>query len=106
MGSGARGGWGPGGAGPTWAYRLCKSRALQSESSWWWRSRVAGVVLALDLTAMAGPQEFLSGKLRLCFTPAARTSLLLLRLNDAAMRALQECQRQQVRPPGPPLPRP
>ncbi|XP_054421466.1 RNA polymerase II elongation factor ELL3 [Pteronotus mesoamericanus] len=47
---------------------------------------------------MAGPQEFLSGKLRLCFTPAARTSLLLLRLNDAALRALQECQRQQVRP--------
>ncbi|XP_014636147.1 PREDICTED: RNA polymerase II elongation factor ELL3 isoform X1 [Ceratotherium simum simum] len=47
---------------------------------------------------MEGPQELLSGKLRLCFTPAARTSLLLLRLNDAAMRALQECQRQQVRP--------
>ncbi|KAM7158703.1 RNA polymerase II elongation factor ELL3 [Molossus nigricans] len=47
---------------------------------------------------MAGPQEFLSGKLRLCFTPAARTSLLLLRLNDAALRELQECQRQQVRP--------
>ncbi|KAM6201388.1 RNA polymerase II elongation factor ELL3 [Rhynchocyon petersi] len=47
---------------------------------------------------MAGPQEPLSGKLRLCFSPAARTSLLLLRLNDAALRALQECQRQQVRP--------
>ncbi|XP_057577942.1 RNA polymerase II elongation factor ELL3 isoform X2 [Hippopotamus amphibius kiboko] len=47
---------------------------------------------------MEGPQELLSGKLRLCFTPAARTSLLLLRLNDAALRALQECQRQQVRP--------
>ncbi|KAK1338998.1 LOW QUALITY PROTEIN: hypothetical protein QTO34_019667 [Cnephaeus nilssonii] len=47
---------------------------------------------------MAGPQEFLSGKLRLSFTPAARTSLLLLRLNDASLRALQECQRQQVRP--------
>nr|XP_014702592.2 RNA polymerase II elongation factor ELL3 isoform X1 [Equus asinus] len=47
---------------------------------------------------MEGSQELLSGKLRLCFTPAARTSLLLLRLNDAAMRALQECQRQQVRP--------
>ncbi|XP_016000489.2 RNA polymerase II elongation factor ELL3 isoform X1 [Rousettus aegyptiacus] len=47
---------------------------------------------------MAGPQEFLSGKLRLCFTPPARTSLLLLRFNDAALRALQECQRQQVRP--------
>ncbi|KAF5925486.1 hypothetical protein HPG69_001932 [Diceros bicornis minor] len=51
---------------------------------------------------MEGPQELLSGKLRLCFTPAARTSLLLLRLNDAAMRALQECQRQQyLRFPGP-----
>ncbi|XP_004687914.1 PREDICTED: RNA polymerase II elongation factor ELL3 isoform X2 [Condylura cristata] len=47
---------------------------------------------------MEGSQEFLSGKLRLCFTPAARTSLLLLRLNDAALRALQECQRLQVRP--------
>ncbi|KAJ8776908.1 hypothetical protein J1605_015085 [Eschrichtius robustus] len=47
---------------------------------------------------MEGPQELLRGKLRLCFTPAARTSLLLLRLNDAALRALQECQRQQVRP--------
>lgn len=57
------------------------------------------VLLALDLTAMAGSQEFLSGKLRLCFTPAARTSLLLLRLNEAALRALRECQRQQVRQP-------
>ncbi|KAI5129382.1 Rna polymerase Ii Elongation Factor Ell3 [Manis pentadactyla] len=47
---------------------------------------------------MEGPQELLSGKFRLCFTPAARTSLLMLRLNDAALRALQECQRQQVRP--------
>ncbi|XP_012865350.1 PREDICTED: RNA polymerase II elongation factor ELL3 [Dipodomys ordii] len=47
---------------------------------------------------MEGPQEPLSGKLRLCFTPAARTSLLLLRLNDAALRALQDCLRQQVRP--------
>ncbi|KAM9711334.1 RNA polymerase II elongation factor ELL3 isoform 2-T2 [Dama dama] len=47
---------------------------------------------------MAGPQELLSGKLQLCFTPAARTSLLLLRLNDAALRALQECHQQQVRP--------
>ncbi|XP_007933442.1 RNA polymerase II elongation factor ELL3 [Orycteropus afer afer] len=47
---------------------------------------------------MEGPQEPLSGKLRLCFSPAARTSLLLLRLNDAALQALQECQRQQVRP--------
>lgn len=53
---------------------------------------------------MAGPQEFLSGKLRLCFAPAARTSLLLLRLNDAALRALHECQRQQVRRAAP-LPR-
>ncbi|KAL2790453.1 RNA polymerase II elongation factor ELL3, partial [Daubentonia madagascariensis] len=43
-------------------------------------------------------QEPLSGKLRLCFSAAARTSLLLLRLNDAALRALQECQRQQVQP--------
>lgn len=59
---------------------------------------MAPVLLALDLTAMEGPQELLSGKLRLCFTPAARTSLLLLRLNDAVLRALQECQRQQVRP--------
>ncbi|XP_064148111.1 RNA polymerase II elongation factor ELL3 isoform X2 [Loxodonta africana] len=47
---------------------------------------------------MEGPQEPLGGKLRLCFSPAARTSLLLLRLNHAALRALQECQRQQVRP--------
>uniref|UniRef100_A0A8C6QBD9 Elongation factor RNA polymerase II-like 3 n=1 Tax=Nannospalax galili TaxID=1026970 RepID=A0A8C6QBD9_NANGA len=47
---------------------------------------------------MEGSWEPLSGKVRLCFTPAARTSLLLLRLNDAAVRALQECQRQQVRP--------
>ncbi|XP_004323424.1 RNA polymerase II elongation factor ELL3 isoform X1 [Tursiops truncatus] len=47
---------------------------------------------------MEGPRELLSRKLRLCFTPAARTSLLLLRLNDAALRALHECQRQQVRP--------
>ncbi|XP_059952725.1 RNA polymerase II elongation factor ELL3 isoform X2 [Mesoplodon densirostris] len=51
---------------------------------------------------MEGPQELLSGKLRLCFTPAARTSLLLLRLNDAVLRALHECQRQQyLRLPGP-----
>ncbi|XP_040112590.1 RNA polymerase II elongation factor ELL3 isoform X1 [Oryx dammah] len=46
---------------------------------------------------MEGPQELLSGKLQLCFTPAARASLLLLRLNDAALRALQECHQQQVR---------
>ncbi|KAF4018062.1 hypothetical protein G4228_009779 [Cervus hanglu yarkandensis] len=51
---------------------------------------------------MEGPQELLSGKLQLCFTPAARTSLLLLRLNDAALRALQECHQQQyLRLPGP-----
>ncbi|XP_053451720.1 RNA polymerase II elongation factor ELL3 isoform X2 [Nycticebus coucang] len=43
-------------------------------------------------------QESLSGKLRLCFSPAAQTSLLLLRLNDATLRALRECQRQQVHP--------
>lgn len=55
---------------------------------------------------MAGPQEFLSGKLRLCFAPAARTSLLLLRLNDAALRALHECQRQQVRRRSPSSPDP
>ncbi|XP_078304694.1 RNA polymerase II elongation factor ELL3 isoform X2 [Panthera onca] len=48
--------------------------------------------------AMEAPQELLSGKLQLCFTPAAGTSLLMLRLNDAALRALQECRRQQVRP--------
>uniref|UniRef100_A0A8D2AWN5 Elongation factor for RNA polymerase II 3 n=1 Tax=Sciurus vulgaris TaxID=55149 RepID=A0A8D2AWN5_SCIVU len=47
---------------------------------------------------MEGSQEPLNGKLRLCFSPAARTSLLLLRLNNAALRALQDCQRQQVRP--------
>ncbi|XP_029808613.1 RNA polymerase II elongation factor ELL3 isoform X2 [Suricata suricatta] len=47
---------------------------------------------------MEGPQELLSGKFQLCFTPAAGTSLLMLRLNDAVLRALQECRRQQVRP--------
>ncbi|XP_037690048.1 RNA polymerase II elongation factor ELL3 [Choloepus didactylus] len=47
---------------------------------------------------MDGPQDPLSGKLRLCFSPAARTSLLLLRLNHTVLRALQECERQQVRP--------
>lgn len=46
---------------------------------------------------MEGTQEALSGKMRLLFTPAARTSLLMLRLNEAALRALQECQQQQVR---------
>ncbi|GAB1286794.1 RNA polymerase II elongation factor ELL3 [Apodemus speciosus] len=44
---------------------------------------------------MEGTQEALSGKMRLLFTPAARTSLLMLRLNEAALRALQECQQQQ-----------
>lgn len=58
---------------------------------------MAQVLLALDLAAMAGPQEFLNGKFRLSFNPSARASLLMLRLNDAALRALQECQRQQVR---------
>uniref|UniRef100_A0A8C6ID96 Elongation factor RNA polymerase II-like 3 n=1 Tax=Mus spicilegus TaxID=10103 RepID=A0A8C6ID96_MUSSI len=47
---------------------------------------------------MEGTQEAMSGKMRLLFTPAARTSLLMLRLNEAALRALQECQQQQVRP--------
>ncbi|XP_051000452.1 RNA polymerase II elongation factor ELL3 isoform X2 [Acomys russatus] len=47
---------------------------------------------------MEGTQEAPSGKMRLLFTPAARTSLLMLRLNEAALRALQECQQQQVRP--------
>ncbi|XP_005364399.1 RNA polymerase II elongation factor ELL3 [Microtus ochrogaster] len=47
---------------------------------------------------MEGTQEALSGKMRLLFTPAARTSLMMLRLNEAALRALQECQQQQVRP--------
>ncbi|XP_058150066.1 RNA polymerase II elongation factor ELL3 [Dasypus novemcinctus] len=47
---------------------------------------------------MEGAQEPLSGKLRLCFSSAARTSLLLLRLNHTVLRALQECQQQQVRP--------
>jgi hypothetical protein len=60
---------------------------------------VALDLLALDLATMEGPQEPLSGKLRLCFVPAARTSFLLLRLNEAALRALQDCQRQQVRWP-------
>ncbi|XP_051833174.1 RNA polymerase II elongation factor ELL3 [Antechinus flavipes] len=47
---------------------------------------------------MAGPQEPLSGRLRLSFTPGPRTSLLLLRLNDSALRALQDCQRIQAQP--------
>lgn len=51
-----------------------------------------------DFGTMEGTQEALSGKMRLLFTPAARTSLLMLRLNEAALRALQECQQQQVRP--------
>ncbi|XP_031808068.1 RNA polymerase II elongation factor ELL3 [Sarcophilus harrisii] len=47
---------------------------------------------------MAGPLEPLSGRLRLSFTPGPRTSLLLLRLNDSALRALQDCQRIQAQP--------
>lgn len=90
-------GWGPVGGGADLGYRLCKSSPAPRRQ-WWWLLPVAPVLLALDLVGMAGPQEFLSGKLRLCFTPPARTSLLLLRFNDAALRALQECQRQQVRP--------
>nr|XP_021550986.1 RNA polymerase II elongation factor ELL3 [Neomonachus schauinslandi] len=46
---------------------------------------------------MEGPQELLSGKLQFCLTPAAGTRFLLFRLNDAVLRALQECRRQQVR---------
>ncbi|XP_074145571.1 RNA polymerase II elongation factor ELL3 isoform X8 [Sminthopsis crassicaudata] len=61
---------------------------------------------------MAGPQEPLSGRLRLSFTPGPRTSLLLLRLNDSALRALQDCNRIQLwswTPPAthqPPTPKP
>lgn len=82
-------------AGPTWAPG-CASPALHSRGGsgpglW------LPLYLPLNLAAMEGPQELLSGKLQLCFTPAARTSLLLLRLNDAALRALQECHQQQVR---------
>ncbi|XP_044521017.1 RNA polymerase II elongation factor ELL3 [Gracilinanus agilis] len=47
---------------------------------------------------MAGPQEALSGRLRLSFPPGPRTSLLLLRFNDSALRALQDCQRIQAQP--------
>ncbi|XP_068962016.1 RNA polymerase II elongation factor ELL3 isoform X2 [Petaurus breviceps papuanus] len=47
---------------------------------------------------MAGPQEVLNGKLQLSFTPGSRTSLLLLRLNDSALRALQDSQRIQAQP--------
>ncbi|XP_056671982.1 RNA polymerase II elongation factor ELL3 [Monodelphis domestica] len=47
---------------------------------------------------MAGPQEALSGRLRLSFAPGPRTSFLLLRLNDSALRALQDCQRIQAQP--------
>lgn len=58
-----------------------------------------------DFGTMEGTQEAMSGKMRLLFTPAARTSLLMLRLNEAALRALQECQQQQVRlAPGPLFP--
>ncbi|KAM5235421.1 RNA polymerase II elongation factor ELL3 [Ctenodactylus gundi] len=47
---------------------------------------------------MDGPLEPVRGTLRLRFAPAARTSLLLLRLSDAALQALQARPRQQVRP--------
>ncbi|XP_020864902.1 RNA polymerase II elongation factor ELL3 isoform X1 [Phascolarctos cinereus] len=47
---------------------------------------------------MTGPQEVLNGRLRLSFTPGPRASLLLLRLNDSALRALQDCQRIQAQP--------
>ncbi|XP_074091370.1 RNA polymerase II elongation factor ELL3 isoform X2 [Macrotis lagotis] len=47
---------------------------------------------------MAGPAEPLSGTLRLSFGPAPRTSLLLLRLNDSALRALHDCRRTQAQP--------
>ncbi|XP_062946132.1 RNA polymerase II elongation factor ELL3 [Cynocephalus volans] len=77
-------------------YRVCQPSPAQRRWQWW-PSPVVPVLLAFDLAAMEGPHEHLSGKLRLCFSPAARTSFLLLRLNDAALRALQECQRQQVR---------
>ncbi|KAM6181291.1 RNA polymerase II elongation factor ELL3 [Erethizon dorsatum] len=40
----------------------------------------------------------LRGALRFRFSPATRTSLLLLRLDAAALRALQEGRREQVRP--------
>ena len=82
-------------AGPTWAPGCASlvphSRGGSGSGLW------LALYLPLNLAAMEGPQELLSGKLRLCFTPAARTSLLLLKLNDAALRALQECHRQQVR---------
>lgn len=42
--------------------------------------------------------DSLRGTLRFCFAPAARTSLFLLQLDAAALRALQEGWRQQVRP--------
>lgn len=81
-------------AGPTWAPG-CASLALHSRGGSG-PGRWLALYLPLNLAAMEGPQELLSGKLQLCFTPAARTSLLLLRLNDAALRALQECHQQQV----------
>lgn len=47
---------------------------------------------------MEGPQEFPSETFRLRCAPAAspRTSLLLLRLNEATLRALHDCHAQQV----------
>jgi len=91
-------------AGPTWATKSA-SLALHSRGGGGGPCLWLLFGLRLDLAAMEGPQELLSGKLQLCLTPAAGTSLLLFRLNDAALRALQECRRQQVRPtPGPVFP--
>ncbi|XP_004623411.1 RNA polymerase II elongation factor ELL3 [Octodon degus] len=47
---------------------------------------------------MERPSDPLRGVLRFCFSPSTRTSLLLLRLDAAALRALQESRREQVRP--------
>uniref|UniRef100_F6SUE3 OCEL domain-containing protein n=1 Tax=Ornithorhynchus anatinus TaxID=9258 RepID=F6SUE3_ORNAN len=47
---------------------------------------------------MSGPREELSGRLRLSSPSGPRTSLLLLRLSDAALRALRDCHRLQGRP--------
>lgn len=105
---GAGWGWGRGWVlaegGADLGYQECPPSVAQ-QRWWWWPSSVVLVLLALDLATMEGPQELLSGKLQLCFTPAAGTSFLMFRLNDAALRALQECRRQQVRQtPGPVFP--
>lgn len=89
-------GRGPGGGRGRPGGRECQPRlALQRWQKW--PSPVVSVLLVRDSGTMEGTQEALSGKMRLLFTPAARTSLLMLRLNEAALRALQECQQQQVR---------